>query len=100
MVTLYPVEELSADYPNGQPPVNANRININAAPPQVLRALPQMTDDLVLSVLEYRAEQPIKSIAQIAPVVGSVAYGAISRYLTTDLVSYYTIYSMGMIPVC
>jgi general secretion pathway protein K len=95
--TIYPVGELSPAYPNGKPPVNANQINVNAAPPRVLRALPQMTDDLVLSVLEYRAEKPIKSIVQIAPVVGGEVYNAISRYLTTGKASHYTIRSVGMI---
>ncbi len=98
MVTIYPGESLISNKGVKKPPVNANRININAASPQVLRALPQMTDDLVLLILEYRAEQPFRSIAQVAPVVGSEVYAAIARYLSTDLVPQYTIRSTGMIP--
>jgi general secretion pathway protein K len=96
MITIYPGESLSSDNRIKEPPVNAHRININAAPSMVLRALPEMTDDLVLSILEYRAEQPFLSIAQVAPIVGNDVYGAISRYLSTDLASHYTIRSTGM----
>jgi general secretion pathway protein K len=97
MVTIYPGESLSADNKVRKPPVNADQININAAPPQVLQALPQMTDDLVQAILEYREEQPFLSIAQVAPIVGSDVYGAIAPYLSTDLVSHYTIRSTGMV---
>jgi general secretion pathway protein K len=97
MVTIYPGESLSSDNRVRTPPVNANQININAAPPQVLRALPEMTDDLVLSILEHRAEQPFLSIGQVAPIVGNEVYGAIARYLSTSLVSHYTIRSTGMV---
>jgi general secretion pathway protein K len=96
MVTIYPVGELSPDHPNVQPPVNASRININAAPSRVLDALPEMTDDLVLSILEYRAERPFQSITQLASIVGNDVYGGIVRYVSTDLASYYTIRSTGM----
>jgi general secretion pathway protein K len=97
MITIYPGESLFSGSEVKKFPVNANQININAAPYQVLRVLPQMTDALVLSVLEYRAEQPFQSIAQVAPVVGSDVYAAIARYLSTDLVPQYTIRSTGMI---
>ncbi len=97
MVTVYPGETLISSKGVKKPPVNSSRININSAPPLVLRALPEMTDDLVLLVLEYRAEQPFQSIAQVAPVVGSDVYAAIARYLSTDLVPLYTIRSTGMI---
>jgi general secretion pathway protein K len=96
MITVYPGERLSSDSGAKEPPVNANQININAAPPQVLRALPEITDDLILSILEYRFEQPFSSIAQVAPIVGNEVYGAIARYLTTDLASHYTIRSTGL----
>ena len=97
MVTIYPGESLSSDNRVRKPPVNANQININAAPPQVLRALPEMTDDLVLSILEYRAEQPFLSVGQVAPIVGNEVYGDIARYLSTNLASHYTIRSTGMV---
>ena len=97
MVTVYPGERLNSDDGMKSPPVNANHININAAPTQVLRALPEMTDDLVLSILEYRAEQPFRSLGQVAPIVGNEVYGAIARYLSTGLASHYTIRSTGMV---
>jgi general secretion pathway protein K len=96
MITIYPGESLSVDDGIKEAPVNASQININAAPLQVLRALPEMTDDLILSILEYRVEQPFVSIAQVAPIVGNEVYGAIARYITTDLTSHYTIRSTGM----
>jgi len=93
MVTIYPktgqLEKQS---------LGSNRININAAPSRVLLALPQMTDDLVLSVLEYRSEQPFQSIAQVPEVVGSEVYSAIFPYITTNLVPQYTIRAVGTIP--
>jgi general secretion pathway protein K len=96
MITIYPDESLGSDSGTREPPVNANQININAAPPQVLGALPGMTDDLILSILEYRAEQAFPSVAQVVPIVGNEVYGNIARYLTTELASHYTIRSTGM----
>lgn len=96
MITIYPGESLSSDDEVRTPPVNANSININAAPSQVLQALPQMTDDSVQAILEYREKQPFLSIAQVAPIVGSDLYGAIAPYLSTKLASHYSIRAIGM----
>jgi general secretion pathway protein K len=95
MLTIYPRED-AADLKE-KTSGDAGRININAAPPQVLRALPMMDDDLVLSIVEHRAEQPFRSVAEVFPIVGGEVYGAIFRYISIDPGSYYTIRATGTV---
>ncbi|MFZ7111144.1 MAG: general secretion pathway protein GspK [Desulfatiglandales bacterium] len=100
MVTIYPRKESEALQAGGRRPAStaASRININAASPRLLRALPLMTDDLVAAILEYRAEKPFQSIAQAVPVVGAEVFQVITPYLSTDLVPQYTVSAVGSIP--
>jgi len=112
MVTIYSGKEPKSDAAptgrraparagRGQPQpkkLPSDRININAASPLVLRALPRMTDDLVQAVLEARAEKPFESLPELAQIVGKDVYAAISPYLTTDLLPLYTIRSTGRNP--
>ncbi len=92
MVTIHPEKD-----PSKKQTSSSNRININSASPRVLQALPGMTDDLVLSVLEYRAEQSFPSVVQVLEVVGVDVGRAILPYISTDLVPQYTIRAVGTI---
>jgi general secretion pathway protein K len=74
-----------------------NRININAASPLMLRALPRMTDDIVQNIMKYREIKDFRSLSDLRLVVGSDIYAAISPYITLSLSPYYTIKSVGML---
>jgi general secretion pathway protein K len=95
MLTIYP--RVSADDLEEKISRDASRINVNAAPPQVLRALPMMNDDLVLSIVEHRAEKPFGSVDEVSPIVGGEVYGAISRFISIDPGSHYTIRVIGAV---
>jgi general secretion pathway protein K len=77
---------------------DSGRININAASPKMLRALPRMTDDLVRDIMKYREKKDFESLSDLHGVVGAEAYMAISPYITMSLSPYYTIRSVGMLP--
>ena len=74
-----------------------NKININAASPQMLRALPRMTDDVVQEIVNYRKSRDFRSLLDLQPVVGPDVYAAIWPYITFNLSPYYTIKSGGML---
>ena len=95
MLTIYPRE--NTEDLKEKTSRDTGRINVNAAPTQVLRALPMMNDDLVLSIVEHRAEQPFRSVNEVSPIVGGEVYGAIARYLSIDPNSYYTIRATGTV---
>jgi general secretion pathway protein K len=74
-----------------------NRININAASPRMLRALPRMTEDMVQVIMKYREKKDFRSLSDLALMVGSDIYAGISPYITLRLSPYYTIKSVGMV---
>jgi len=74
-----------------------NRININAASPRMLRALPRMTEDVVQAIMKYRETRDFRSLTDLSLLVGSDIYAGISPYITLNLSPYYTIKSMGML---
>ena len=72
-----------------------DKVNVNTAPPQVLRSLPMMTDDLVQEIIEYRKEQDFKSMAALSDIVGPDVFQAIAKHITMETCAYYTIKSVG-----
>jgi general secretion pathway protein K len=74
-----------------------NKININAASSSMLRSLPQMTDDLVQDIIEYRKENDFKSLTELLPIVGPDVYRAIAPYITLQTSPYFTIKSEGTV---
>ena len=74
-----------------------NKININAASSPMLRSLPQMTDDLVQDIIEYRKEDDFKSLTELPPIVGPDVYRAIASYITLQASPYFTIKSVGTV---
>jgi len=74
-----------------------NRININTASSQMLLSLPQMTDDLVQEILEYRQENDFKSLSELIPIVGDDIFKEIVPYLSLQTIPIYTIQSLGTI---
>ena len=73
-----------------------NRININAASPQMLRSLPGMTEDALQAIMKYREKRDFRSLVDVHGIVGAAVYAGISPYITTALFPYYTISSVGM----
>mgnify|MGYP001171288172 FL=1 len=75
----------------------AGKININAASPDMLLMLPQMTDDLVLAIMEYRKEKDFKSFNEVSTVIGPDVYSEIRPFISLTTYPYYTIRSFGMV---
>ncbi|MBN1277568.1 MAG: general secretion pathway protein GspK, partial [Deltaproteobacteria bacterium] len=76
---------------------DGGKININAASPDMLRMLPQMTDELVLAVMEYRKQKDFKSLNEVATVLDADVYSAIQPFITLTTYPYYTIRSFGTV---
>jgi general secretion pathway protein K len=74
---------------------DARKININAAPRQVLLALPSMTEDLVQQIVDYRKSADFTSLTQVSSMVGTDVYALISPYITLETSPYFTIRSVG-----
>jgi general secretion pathway protein K len=72
-----------------------SKICINAASRAMLLSLPQMTDDLVQLIIDFRKEADFKSLGEVSTLLGASVYGAISRHITLTPSAYYTIESFG-----
>ncbi len=92
MVTVFGGSE--AEKKKGKKGVN--KINLNAASPQVLKALPLMDDEAVNEIMEFRREEDFTSLSQLAPLIGGEKYKAVARYLTLDSGPYYTLSCTGL----
>ena len=98
MVAVYQDKETGSESDNlRRAEFDFNRININAASPRMLRALPRMTDDMVQEIIKYRGGKDFRSLADLQLIVGSDIYAAIWPYITLSLSPYYTIKSVGML---
>lgn len=74
---------------------DSNRININAAPPAVLRMLPLMDEARVQAVIAYRKSADFKSLAEFGSVVGADVMAAALPYLTMKSVNFYRVSATG-----
>lgn len=72
-----------------------NKVNINAAPKQVLLSLPSMTEDLVQAIMNYRKESDFRSVTELSSLVGGDVYNVISPYITLETSPYFSIRSVG-----
>jgi len=72
-----------------------NKININAAPREVLISLPSMTEDLVREIMNYRKNRDFRSVTEISSLVGGDVYNVIAPYITLETSPYYSIRSVG-----
>jgi len=76
---------------------SGSKICINAASKAMLLSLPQMSDDLAQSIIDFRKESDFKSLGEVSTLLGADIYGAISRHITRTPSSYYQIASVGNI---
>jgi general secretion pathway protein K len=97
LVTVYPalVPGAGGFGPSTKARRSLGRININAASPGMLRALPEMTAETVERVLEYRRKEDIRGSTELAVIIGADVYAAISRFITFRSGPYYEIRSRG-----
>jgi general secretion pathway protein K len=71
-----------------------DKINLQSAPPEVLKAIPGMTDDMIQRIVEYRDLSPSAKGQHIAAWVGG-GFSAIAPYVTTVESNVYTIDALG-----
>jgi general secretion pathway protein K len=71
-----------------------NKINLNAAPKEVLTALPGMTPEIAEAVVAYRQDKEIKSLQEIAGLLGE-AQAQLAPYVTVSAGNTFTIESRG-----
>lgn len=72
------------------------KINLNAAPVEVLRCFPGMTAEILQAIAEYRQKQDFQTIRPFKMLVGETIYQKISPYITVRNSSYYTIRATGL----
>ena len=71
-----------------------NKINLNAASKPVLMALPGMTPEIAEAVIAYRQDKEIKSLQEIAGLLGE-AQAQLAPYVTVTAGNTFTIESRG-----
>ncbi len=71
------------------------KINLNAASEAVLAALPEITEDEVAAILEFRAKTEFKNLGELVPLIGGERYAALRPFLTLEKAKIYTIRSQG-----
>jgi general secretion pathway protein K len=76
--------------------VNSKRkqINLNAAPKEVLMAIPGMTSEIADAIINYRQDKEIRSIGEIQGLLGE-NYNLMSSYFSTGGSNTFTIDSIG-----
>lgn len=76
---------------------NFDRININAAPPAVLRLMPDITETDIEAIRAFREESNFTFAGQLAEAVDGSIYATLSRYLTVETSPYYELLAEGRI---
>ncbi|MBI5557268.1 MAG: general secretion pathway protein GspK [Deltaproteobacteria bacterium] len=71
------------------------KINVNAAPPQVLFSLPKMTGECLQAIMTFREKKDIRSHAELVKITGPEIFNGIFPYITYDYSSYYKIQAAG-----
>jgi general secretion pathway protein K len=69
-------------------------INLNAAPLEVLAALPGMTPEIAAGIIEYRTEKPIQGIQDVQAILGD-SYRTMAPYTSFGASMAFTIDSVG-----
>lgn len=72
---------------------NTNKINVNAAPKEVLMAIPGISSDLADTIIEMRSTNEIRSLQEIG--IAGENYSIIAPYVDTAGSNSYTFESVG-----
>jgi general secretion pathway protein K len=70
------------------------RVNINAAPKEILMAIPGMTEDIVNRIIDLRESAEFKTIQDIQSIAG-INYPSLVRFVDVAESNVYTIESVG-----
>lgn len=73
----------------------ARRINLNAAPKEVVAALPNMTDAMAERIIEFRESAEIRGQEDVTAIVGDI-YRVIAPYIGFSESNMYTIEGTGL----
>jgi len=95
IVTVYVDTDSEGSAKNDKKQFDFNKININAASPQVLKSLPGMTDEIIDEILEYREKEDFKSVTELLPLIDPEIYSEIAQYLSVEMSPIFTIRSVG-----
>ena len=95
IVTVYVDTDSEGSAKNDKKQFDFNKININAASPQVLKSLPGMTDEIIYEILEYREKEDFKSVTELLPLIDPEIYSEIAQYLSVEMSPIFTIRSVG-----
>jgi general secretion pathway protein K len=105
IVTVYPDRQTATKAmgwrPNRKPEkgeVDFSKININAAAPELLMALPGFDAAAVEAVVAYRSEKDIRIASDLLKVVGTKAYTNSRNLITFELSPVFRITSRGRHP--
>jgi len=71
-----------------------DKINLNTAPREILKAIPGMTEDMILRIMAYRDLSPAEKALETAGWTDA-EYSAIAPYVTTAESNVFTIDAMG-----
>ncbi len=73
---------------------SAIRVNVNAAPKEVLMAIPGMTEDIVNKIIDLRDTVEFKTIQDLRSIVG-INYASLIRFVDVMESNVYTIETVG-----
>lgn len=77
--------------------VDFNKINLNAAPREILLALPSMTEDLALEMMAHRDTADFRVMSEVCSIVGGEVCNAIGPYVTLELGPYFRVKAEGVL---
>jgi general secretion pathway protein K len=75
--------------------VGDQKINLNAASPRMLRALPGMTDEAVEGIVAFRKEADLVTLNDLISAIGADAVAMIRPFVTFRPSPYYTVEVVG-----
>lgn len=74
-----------------------NLININSAPPEILKVIPFMTDYMIQSIIDYRkSDHTKKDGSGLQTILSANDYAKISPYITTTDSNIYSVEVIGL----
>jgi len=81
--------------PEGQ--FDYNRININAASPELVGMLPGFSEEAVDSIVAYRQEKDFRTNAELLEIIDPKEFAGVSNFLTYSLSPYYRVQALGTV---
>jgi len=95
IVTVYVDTDSEGSPNNDKKQFDFNKININAASPQVLKSLPGMTDEMLQEIIAHREKEDFNSLTELVPLLDPEIYSGITEYLSVEMSPLFTIRSVG-----